>query len=281
MKPKFSIIIPSYNRAGTLGRAIESIINQTYPAHEIIVVDDGSSDNSKEVVEVFPNVRYIYQDNAGVSSARNKGAELTCGDWLIFLDSDDEINATSLIQFANAISTNPNVEVIQSGFEIKFDKFTSIHIPKPFSYHTPLAASFTIKKEFFLKLGGYDPVLKFAENTELFHRISILGGQVKFIEEVTLIYHQNQQGGSKDLFKKSTAILHLLEKHNTTLTHKNKRLYHQILGVNYMRAREFEKARNHLIQAFLLDPKKLGTLGRLLIALVPVLAKKLYPNQPT
>ncbi len=89
-KVKFSVIIPVYNGANTITRALQSVLEQTYPAHEIIVVDDGSTDQTAEVVLRFGNrVRYFHQENKGVSAARNTGAGIATGDWLAFLDADD------------------------------------------------------------------------------------------------------------------------------------------------------------------------------------------------
>lgn len=86
-----SVIIPTYNRKNTLPRAVESVLNQTYKPVEIIVVDDGSTDGTKEwFSEMYPLVHYIYQVNSGVSSARNTGINSARGDWIALLDSDDE-----------------------------------------------------------------------------------------------------------------------------------------------------------------------------------------------
>lgn len=88
--PRFSVIIPAYNSETTLARAIDSVLAQNYPAQEIILVDDGSIDGTPDVAARYGNkLRYIRQDNAGVSSARNLGAQAASGDWLAFLDADD------------------------------------------------------------------------------------------------------------------------------------------------------------------------------------------------
>lgn len=84
-----SAIIPTHNRANWLVGAIESVLRQSHPVAELIVVDDGSTDNTKEVVQKYANVRYIYQSQRGPSAARNAGARMASGDWLAFLDSDD------------------------------------------------------------------------------------------------------------------------------------------------------------------------------------------------
>jgi glycosyltransferase involved in cell wall biosynthesis len=88
-QPFFSVIIPTYNRAGFLLRALASVQRQKFYDYEIIVVDDGSHDATADKVKGYA-VRYLYQDNRGVSSARNLGVAEARGRWLAFLDADDE-----------------------------------------------------------------------------------------------------------------------------------------------------------------------------------------------
>jgi glycosyltransferase involved in cell wall biosynthesis len=93
MNPKVSVIIPTYNRANLLPRAIKSVLNQTFQDFELIVVDDGSTDNTRKVVEEFQKgdsrVKYFYKENGGPGSARNFGLKNAKGNFVIFLDSDD------------------------------------------------------------------------------------------------------------------------------------------------------------------------------------------------
>ena len=84
-----SVVIPCYKQAHFLGHAIESVQRQTYPAVEIIVVDDGSPDGTRAVVESFPAVNYVRQENKGLSAARNRGLRESQGSYLVFLDADD------------------------------------------------------------------------------------------------------------------------------------------------------------------------------------------------
>ena len=85
-----SVIIPTYNRAAFLRRALQSVQNQTRQADEVIVVDDGSTDATAAVVADYSDVIYRFQENAGVAAARNRGAQIAAGEWLAFLDSDDQ-----------------------------------------------------------------------------------------------------------------------------------------------------------------------------------------------
>ncbi|HAB89958.1 MAG TPA: hypothetical protein DCF84_05420 [Bacteroidetes bacterium] len=91
MAPYFSIILPTYNRGERIDMAIQSVLDQTYSNWELIIVDDGSTDNTKEVCLQYqePRISYVYQDNAERSAARNKGIALSRGVYVGFLDSDD------------------------------------------------------------------------------------------------------------------------------------------------------------------------------------------------
>jgi len=109
----FSVIIPNYNNAATLGRAIDSVLAQTWPAHEIIVIDDGSSDASPEVAARYgQRIRYIRQANGGVSAARNAGAALASGNWLAFLDADDTFLPERLALHARWIERDPTLDFL-------------------------------------------------------------------------------------------------------------------------------------------------------------------------
>lgn len=90
-KPAVSIIIPTYNRANSISRSVNSILNQTYKDFEIIVIDDGSTDNTEEIISAISDerVKYYKQKNAGACSARNYGIELSRGEYIAFHDSDD------------------------------------------------------------------------------------------------------------------------------------------------------------------------------------------------
>lgn len=280
MEPRFSIIIPSYNRAGTLGRAIESVHNQSFPCFEVIVVDDGSTDHSQKVVEAFTKINYFYQENKGVSAARNRGAQIATGDWLIFLDSDDELLPKALEEFYKANNLFIDASVLLGGYILIKNTKETTFIPEKGKYIGHLSGSFAMKKEVFDRLDGYDTSLKFAENTELFFRFDLLNETVGEVHQAVLKYNQPDEGGNNNLVETTKAILYILHKHPYLNNHV-KRLYHQILGVNYLRFRKFPEARMHLWKAFLFQPLKLTTLVRWAIALMPFLAEKLYSPNPS
>lgn len=118
--PVFSVIIPAYNSAATLARAVESILAQSWPAHEIIVIDDGSTDDTLQVARGFADrVRVLHQSNAGVSIARNRGAEAATGDWLAFLDADDWYYPDRLKWHAEWIAHDPGLDFLTGDYEYR------------------------------------------------------------------------------------------------------------------------------------------------------------------
>lgn len=103
MKPFFSVVIPTYNSAQRVLNAINSVKKQTFQSYEIIIIDDGSTDETKSLIVPFLNskVHYIYQKNQGVAAARNKGILLSNGEYICFLDADDEFMPNKLEVFYN------------------------------------------------------------------------------------------------------------------------------------------------------------------------------------
>ena len=111
--PLVSIVIPTYNRAHLVGDAIRSALGQTYTPCEVIVADDGSTDGTSDVVSAFGDaVRYDWQPNAGVESARNRGASLARGDYLYFLDSDDTIRPHAVEHLVALLDAHPEAGMV-------------------------------------------------------------------------------------------------------------------------------------------------------------------------
>lgn len=118
--PTFSVVIPAYNAEGTIARALNSVLAQTWPAYEIIVVDDGSSDNTEEVLAAFGDqVTYLMQENAGPSAARNRGIEASSGDWIAFLDADDWYYPGRLQAHAEMIVADSDLDFLVASFDYK------------------------------------------------------------------------------------------------------------------------------------------------------------------
>ena len=179
-----SVIIPTYNRKNLLKRALHSVSNQTFIPREIIVVDDGSSDGTKDwVLERFPDIRYIYQDNSGVSSARNSGIKEAIGSWIAFLDSDDEWMSNKLEQqkgvinsFQEAWLCHTNEIWIRNGVRVnqmkKHQKYGGNVFENCLDICRISPSSVLIKKEVFEMVGLFDESLKVCEDYDLWLRIT-------------------------------------------------------------------------------------------------------------
>src|SRR5215213_4115846 len=102
-----SVVIPCYNLAHFLGEAIESVLAQSYPNFEIIVVDDGSPDNTSEVAARYPGVRLVRQENQGLSGARNAGLARSEGEYVVFLDADDRLLPEALEAHLEHLKAHP------------------------------------------------------------------------------------------------------------------------------------------------------------------------------
>ena len=179
-----SVIIPTYNRKHLLKRALHSASSQTFVPQEIIVVDDGSSDGTKNwVLERFPYVRYIYQDNSGVSSARNAGIKEARGSWIAFLDSDDEWMPDKLEKQERAINDSKeawlchtNEVWIRNSVRVnqmkKHQKYGGYVFEKCLDICRISPSSVLIKKEVFEMVGLFDESLKVCEDYDLWLRIT-------------------------------------------------------------------------------------------------------------
>lgn len=115
--PKVSIIIPIYNASKYIVEAIDSVLSQTYKDFEVIVIDDGSTDNTKEILHNFgEKINYYYQENQGAVKARNKAFELSKGELIAFLDQDDLWQPENLAKKVAYLDKNPQVPVVTSDF---------------------------------------------------------------------------------------------------------------------------------------------------------------------
>ena len=115
--PSVSVIIPVYNCERFLAQAIESVLSQTYHANELIVVDDGSSDRSREIALSYPGIKYLYQQHSGVAEARNRGIHNACGNFLAFLDSDDLWLPEKLSLQMRAFNNDSSLDIVTGYME--------------------------------------------------------------------------------------------------------------------------------------------------------------------
>lgn len=178
-----SVVIPTYNRFETLKRALTSIYSQSYMPKEVIIVDDGSTDNTSEIQTFFSQIQYFYQENSGVSSARNLGIQNATCEWIAFLDSDDTWHEDKLKEQVAFHQQNPTIEMSYTD-ELWIRDGRIINVPKKFSKyggeifehclsHCIIAPSATlIHKNLLDKIGLFDEALEVCEDYDLWLRVS-------------------------------------------------------------------------------------------------------------
>ena len=200
-----SVVIPSYNRKDFLKRSIDSAINQTKKPLEIIVVDDGSTDGTETMIKSDYNfVKFIKQKNKGVSAARNIGIKVSIGEWICFLDSDDEWKKDKLEKQINAMKSNPRYKFfhsneiwIKNGLRInqkkKHKKYGGDIFDKCLDMCRISPSSVMIDKTVFDEVGNFNENLVVCEDYELWLRICDKY-RVFFIDEPLIIKYGGHQG---------------------------------------------------------------------------------------
>lgn len=200
-----SVVIPTYNRCELLKRALQSVYSQSLLPSEVVVVDDGSTDGTNAMIrKEFPEVTYYSQENSGVSSARNLGIHHASGDWLAFLDSDDEWLPEKLLRQTKALSANPERTVCHTE-EIWIRNGIRVNLPKKYAKssgwiftkclpHCAMSPSTVIiHRSVFEDIGIFDTSLPACEDYDLWLRISA-NYPVLLIEEPQIKKH----GGHDD-----------------------------------------------------------------------------------
>jgi glycosyltransferase involved in cell wall biosynthesis len=179
-----SVIIPTYNYAHFISEAIESVLAQTYRDFEIVVVDDGSTDDTQQVVSRFPQLRYIYQTNKGIAAARNAGLLTSHGEYVVFLDADDRLSSNCLEVGINCLETNRALAFVSGQWEkITADGKALPPIPaicvKQDHYRAFLDFNYigTVGQVMFRRsvleaVNGFDPSVPGCDDIELYLRIS-------------------------------------------------------------------------------------------------------------
>ena len=208
---KISIVIPTFNRIGSLPRALDSALNQTYQPSEIIVVDNGSSDGTTKLLrERYPSIRLLIEKKLGVSAARNKGIRHSKFQWIALLDSDDAWDKTKLEKQKNALASSQDHFRLVHTDEIwirngnkfnqmkKHQKFGGDIFNNCLSLCCISPSSVLINKNIFKEVGYFDESLPVCEDYDLWLKICSQEKILFINQKLTLKY-----GGHKDQLSKT------------------------------------------------------------------------------
>ncbi|MCU1259382.1 MAG: hypothetical protein JWO80_2267 [Bryobacterales bacterium] len=184
--PLVSVVIPCYNHARFLSDAIESVLRQEYRPFEIVVIDDGSTDHTAQVAARYPSVRYSYQPNAGLATARNTGISESRGSYILFLDADDLLCAGAVGSAVDVILRNPGCGFVYGGFRA-IDKngaaLDTFDMPSGHrddylglfeGNHIAMCATVLYPRHVLEQVGGFRTEFRAAEDYDLYFRIARL-----------------------------------------------------------------------------------------------------------
>ena len=254
---RFSVIIPVYNAASSLEDTLECVAHQSFENFELLLINDGSQDDSKEIMEQFLgksslNARLLEQENCGLGASRNRGIEAAQGEWIAFLDADDLWHVDKLKELDHAIEQHPEVGVFYHkvyNFNHKrkwLRKASEVKsIEKLLTHSNPLVPSAVVAKRKVLleQLFSEDRKLHGAEDLHLWVRLLASGIKFQFVESA-IGYYRAEGGMSSDLtdhlYRVANALDALLESELITPKLKEQATYRK----NYEAARFYQKKGN-------------------------------------
>lgn len=200
-KGLFSVVIPAYNREKTVGRSIESILNQTYKNFEIIIVDDGSKDKTRDICKTFlydKRVSYLYQENSGAQCARNNGLYHSRGEFVIFLDSDDELLPFCLEKMIKEYEKDTVLGAVYCIAGIKKNGilkpmrndhlYGNVYKEVLRQGYLTSSSFISMRKSIFVTIGGWDVNFPASQDDDMCFRIAKYY-KIGFINEILGIYY--------------------------------------------------------------------------------------------
>lgn len=191
-----SIILPTYNREKYLKQAINSVINQSFNNWELIIIDDGSNDSTNYLIKTYtdkyPNIKYFFHTNRGVALSMNKGLELSRGDYITFIGSDDEYLEDHLKLRIDFFSSHPNIELTHSTVKIIGDEYVKDKNDLTKKIHLNnciIGGTLFGKKKVFRDLNGFSNV-RYSPESEFMNRAQNNYSIVK-LDIPTYVYYRN------------------------------------------------------------------------------------------
>ncbi|MDH4230865.1 MAG: glycosyltransferase family 2 protein [Nitrospirota bacterium] len=215
-RPLVSVIIPAYNSGPYLADALRSVFEQDYQPIEVIVVDDGSTDETASVARSFKDILYTFQANQGPASARNTGIRLAHGDFIAFLDADDYWPENKLRTQMSHLIENPETEVVLGRIQC-IGLFTeaekSIRFEGPDNTMTNVClGSGVFNKSVFDKVGFFDESLRFYEDHDWFLRARERQIPMIILKQITLLNRRHGNSTSRKRKKSDPTMIRILRK---------------------------------------------------------------------
>jgi glycosyltransferase involved in cell wall biosynthesis len=205
--PEISVVLCTYNRETHLKKAIDSIVEQTFKNWELLVVDDGSQDNTFEVVnrylQEFRNIRYLKHQNKQLGYSRNAGIQASFGKHITFIDSDDAYRPDHLESRLKYMQSHPEIDLIEGGFFSEEEIFVADYFQRGQIINLRecvLGPTFFGKRRVFFELQGFNDIY-FGEDTDFWERAEKIFKTQKITEPQTYIYTRAEKSLTKDILE--------------------------------------------------------------------------------
>ena len=271
-RPTVSVIIPTYNRAAMIGRAIESVLHQTHHDFELIVVDDASTDDTEAVIRSYPDSRILYlrhSENRGGSAARNTGIEAARGQYIAFLDSDDEWLPDKLThQLALLREASKQVGLVYSAFvEVYPDGRTRRHKDVPGATSVGFPSRWLLRNSVFQTVAGFDERMPALQDAEISLRI---GQRFSMLRDprVVMKYHVTSGSICQKAENLQKGAAKLIERYGKLVTSDQLASWYFVFGKASVVEGEIGRGRAALLKAVKLSPFKLRYYPPLLTAML-------------
>ncbi len=214
--PQVSVIIPTHNDEEFIAKAVDSVFEQTYENYEIIVIDDGSTDNTRSLLESYGDrIKYIYQDHQGVSAARNLGIEMAQSDLISFLDADDYFLPEHLQHQVGCLQQQPSLGMVSSGWRRVDEEGNLLSENQPWKVLPKLnletwlisrpvmPSAMTIRKEWLEMVDGFNSKFTLAQDIDLILRLALKGCLADWSGKVTSCYRSGSSNVTNDTVKQA------------------------------------------------------------------------------
>lgn len=208
---KVSIIIPAYNGERFIAEAINGVLTQTYENYEVIVVDDGSTDKTSDVVNQYSDrVKYLSQTNQGVAASRNFGFRASVGEYIAFLDQDDVFFPHKLNSQVTLLEQNSSLGMVNSGWEIvnqqgefqsavqPWQKIPELNLANLIIWKPVFLGAMLFRRSWLEQSSGFNPVLEQTPDVDLVLRLAALGCTAAWVKQTTVKYRQHEENASNN-----------------------------------------------------------------------------------
>lgn len=280
---EISVVIPTYNRADVLPRAIDSVLDQSYRDFEVVVVDDGSEDHTEDVVSSYDDKRvtYVSQRNNGANHARNNGVQNAESKYISFLDSDDEFHENHLHTVVEKLEEDSTIAAVLTSYrgvyenqiekrEVKTGTIPQIDI---INKNVPIGFScMTIRSSVFEEVGPLDEQLESSQDYDYLIRLSKNNRRIWGVNDILVTkYKDSEHRISDDTYKRLNGTERVLEKHEKELTDASlSRLYH-LKALAHAENNEYARARSYFIEATKHNPTSWVSFAHSIASIHPTL----------